>query len=68
MSRYLEAGNVGYKRAMIAAALGERERATELLIDFSAEWFHMAHDWAHDPRFEPLRDYPPFQELIRPKG
>ena len=25
--------------------------------------------WAHaDPLLEPLWDYPPFQELLRPKG
>jgi hypothetical protein len=24
--------------------------------------------WHRDPDFESLRDYPPFQEFLRPKG
>ena len=52
-----------YERAQIAAALGERERAMELLRRSSPLW--EAHV---DPLLEPLWDYPPFQEWLRPKG
>lgn len=70
-------GEVSVWRARIAAALGERERAVELLDQAFAEgqtqdysgtygpgmgWFRL------DPHFEPLRDFPPFVALMRPKG
>ncbi len=57
-----------YGLAQIAAALGDRERAVELLRQAAEHmlepvmWFHV------NPYLEPLWDYPPFQELIRPKG
>ena len=53
---------------MIAMALGDRERAVTLLHEFVVVvgwWYphlHMTFE------LEPLWDYPPFQELIRPKG
>ena len=55
-------------QARIAAVLSERERAMNRLRDAFAggiiynTWFH------RDPAFESLRDYPPFQQLMRPKG
>jgi Flp pilus assembly protein TadD len=55
-------------RVRIAAALGERERAVALLRDALQQGqgynalFHTVVD------FEPLRDYAPFRELLRPKG
>ncbi|MFC1639259.1 BTAD domain-containing putative transcriptional regulator [Gemmatimonadota bacterium] len=54
-------------RAAIAAALGYRDRAVRLLQQAIREG--VAHGiWQHrDPEWEPLRDYPPFQELMRPK-
>jgi len=57
-------------RARIAAVLGEQEKAMALLRD----WFDMDPNWdgymlTHsDIDFESLRDYPPFQEFMRPKG
>jgi len=54
-------------RARIAAALGQRDSAVTLLRQAFAEgreydlWLHRDHDLA------PLRDYPPYMELIRPK-
>ena len=60
-----------YLRAGIAAALGERERAMELLRQ-SGPWlssYPPALSPGHtDPHLEPLWDYPPFKELLRPKG
>jgi len=54
-------------RACIAAQLGEKERAVELLRE------SLAHGRSYvelhvDPYLEPLRGYPPFDELIKPKG
>ena len=58
-----------YQRAGIAAALGERERAMELLRQ-SGSWLIIpVARWGHaNPLLEPLWDYPPFRELLRPTG
>jgi len=49
-------------RITIAAALGDRERAMALLHDRGYDrWTRMQYE------LEPLWDYPPFQEFIRPK-
>jgi tetratricopeptide (TPR) repeat protein len=62
-------GFPAYYRAEIAAVLGDRERAVELLRDAIA---HGAVDpWEHlhsEPAFAALHGYPPFDELLRPKG
>jgi hypothetical protein len=52
----------------IVGALGERERAVDLLREAFAEgrYFYL-YDWAK-VEFTPLREYPSFEELIRPKG
>ncbi|MCH7683430.1 MAG: hypothetical protein IIB35_06945, partial [Gemmatimonadetes bacterium] len=57
-------------RTRIAVALGERERAVTLLREFvvrprGGEIYPFLHT---EFDLEPLWDYPPFQELIRPKG
>ncbi len=53
-------------RTTIAVALGDRERATALLRERLALRYEV---WPHTQfQLEPLWDYPPFQELIRPKG
>ena len=54
-------------RARIASLLGERENAVKLLREALAQGrsytqLHPVID------FEPLQDYPPFKELIKPKG
>jgi tetratricopeptide (TPR) repeat protein len=57
-----------YFRARLAALRGDRERAVALLrrsFDLGLRGRMFLH---LDPDFEPLRDYPPYQELIRPKG
>ena len=61
-------GSTWYWRAAIAAQLGEKDRAVELLRRGYAEG--LIYSWAiHcDIDLEPLWDYPPFQELIAPKG
>jgi DNA-binding SARP family transcriptional activator/tRNA A-37 threonylcarbamoyl transferase component Bud32/TolB-like protein len=61
-------GREPYWQACIAAVLGDRERAMALLQDAYAQgraftiWLH------RDMDLENLHDYPPFQELLRPKG
>ena len=70
-------GEVSVWRARIAAALGERERAVELLQQAFAEgqtqdysgMYGPGMSWFRtDPHFESLRDFPPFVALMRPKG
>jgi serine/threonine protein kinase len=60
-------GNHTWCRAEIAAWLGDKELAVKLLREALAQgatyvWF------INDITLEPLYDYPPFQELVKPKG
>jgi len=58
-----------YYRAQIAAVLGDRERAVELLRDAIAQGAVDPWDHLHsEPAFASLHGYPPFDELLRPKG
>lgn len=60
-----------YWRAIIAAWLGEKETAVRLLQEAIGQGLQESTDNADlnkDMDLEPLRDYPPFQELIKPKG
>src|SRR5438477_479082 len=54
-------------RARIEALLGEREVAVALLREAFAKGYPHAHALHTDLAFESLRDYAPFQELLRPK-
>jgi hypothetical protein len=64
---YLRGANT-HHQACIAAVLGDRELAVELLRRGFNEGLGYGI-WLHsDIDFESLRDYPPFQELVRPKG
>jgi tetratricopeptide (TPR) repeat protein len=57
-------------RAKIAALLGDRAQAVTLLqraIDLGHNWGHGI--WLYnDVDLHALRDYPPFQDFMRPKG
>ena len=64
--RYLW-GAPSYNRAVIAALLGEREGAVALLQRAFAEGPPCTVDVHHDVDLESLLDYPPFQELLKPK-
>jgi tetratricopeptide (TPR) repeat protein len=60
-------GQADYARARMAALLGNREQAVALLraaFDSGLKGRHTIHI---DPDLESLRDYPPYQELMRPK-
>jgi tetratricopeptide (TPR) repeat protein len=56
-----------YWRGCIAALLGDRESAVQLLRDAFAQGFRYDVSIHRDVNLEPLRGYPPFQELLRPK-
>jgi tetratricopeptide (TPR) repeat protein/TolB-like protein/predicted Ser/Thr protein kinase len=62
-------GEPTFERARIAAVLGSRERAVELYRLALDQGFGIDQGFGvhADPDFESLRDYPPFQELTRPK-
>ncbi|UCG84898.1 MAG: hypothetical protein JSW71_13210 [Gemmatimonadota bacterium] len=61
-------GNHTRWRARIAGVLGEREEAVRLLRQAFRDGLAYGI-WLHkDMDFESLRHYPPFQELLRPKG
>jgi hypothetical protein len=53
-------------RARIAAILGERERAVALLREALAEGLHHGMWFHRDNSLEPLRGYPPFDEIALP--
>ena len=55
-------------RARIAALLGDRDEAVQLLGRAFSEG--VSYDlWIHtDMDLEPLRGYAPFEEMVRPKG
>jgi len=57
-----------YMRARIASLLGEKERAVVLLQDAFAQGLFYGSYLLHKMDFEPLRNYKPFQELLKPKG
>ena len=64
---YLRGRNTAW-RARIAAVLGQREHAVQLLSTALRQGFQYGVGWHSDPNLEPLRGYPPFHELLRPKG
>ena len=68
-------GRTEYWRARIAAVLGDRDGAVALLREalaagFACTYHEVPHSEAchRDMDFELLRGYPPFDELLQPKG
>ena len=57
-----------YWQACIAAHLGEKDRAVELLAEAFSKGYPFSVRLHSSMDLEPLWDYPPFQELIEPKG
>jgi tetratricopeptide (TPR) repeat protein len=53
--------------ACIAAQLGEKEEAVNLLRDAFSRGREYSIEYHRDVMLEPLRDYPPYQELMAPK-
>jgi tetratricopeptide (TPR) repeat protein len=54
--------------ANIAAVLGQREEAVQLLSQALREGSGRYNEWHTHPDFQILADYPPFLELIRPRN
>ena len=75
-SRPFLQGFPAYWRACIAAQLGDRPGAVRLIAQAHREGLWLTGEfWEQpiatlhaDPCFEPLHDYPPFEQLLRPKG
>jgi tetratricopeptide (TPR) repeat protein len=63
-------GGATAQRAGIAALLGDRDEAVTLLRQALGVTYSFADAYPphRDVDLEPLYDYPPFQELMRPKG
>ncbi len=64
-----------YSRAMIAASLGDKAAAVQLLREAIAQGLGLGVESEghavllhRAPEMAPLRDYPPFEALIKPKG
>jgi len=57
-----------FRRACIAALLGEKQKAVDLLRESFAEGYRFGLGIHREEDLEPLWDYPPFQDLLRPKG
>ena len=71
LERPLGRGQAGYWRACIAARLGERDTAVDLLVRaLDAGYVYQVRflDVHVDPSFAVLRGTPRFQALLRPKG
>jgi len=64
---YLFGANT-YYRASIASVLGDKEQAISLLRESFAQGRRYGVYLHRDPGLEALRDYKPFQELLKPKG
>ena len=58
-------------RARIAAHLGDRDRAVSLLTQAEAEGVGLTSPnspFRYDPLLLPLTGYPPFEEVVKPRG
>ncbi len=61
-------GNPAYWRARIAALLGDKEGAVQLLQEAIKEGHEYMDLYFYQQDFESLQDYPPFRQLMKPKG
>jgi tetratricopeptide (TPR) repeat protein/predicted Ser/Thr protein kinase len=61
-------GNPNYWRARIAALLGDKEGAVNMLREAIKQGLDYTDLYFYPQDFESLRDYPPFQQLMKPKG
>jgi tetratricopeptide (TPR) repeat protein/predicted Ser/Thr protein kinase len=68
LERPLYLGDRLYWQACIASLLGEKERAVALLKEAFSQGLEYSVNIHRDIALEPLWDYPPFKELLRPKG
>jgi predicted Ser/Thr protein kinase len=60
-------GTLSYIRACIAAVLGDKEQAVQLLRESLEQGNYFNINYHRNVDFESLHEYPPFQELLRSK-
>jgi serine/threonine-protein kinase len=68
IDRPFMAGRPAYLRARIASLLGEKQQTVDLLHQAMREGLAFGIYLSRDQDFLPLKDFPPFQEFIKPKG
>ena len=61
-------GDHTYRRARIAALLGDKEGAVNLLWEATKQGHDYTDLYFYMQDFESLQDFPPFQQLMKPKG
>jgi len=61
-------GQAELRRAQLAALLGQRDQAVELLRDAFARGLSMSLGLHRQMDFEALRGFAPYDELVKPKG
>ena len=61
-------GRPAYLQARIASLLGEKQNAVDLLQQAMREGLRFGLYVIQGQDFLPLKDFPPFQEFIKPKG
>ena len=61
-------GRIELRRAQLAALLGQQDQAVELLRDAFARGLSMSTALHRQMDLESLRGFPPFDELMKPKG
>jgi predicted Zn-dependent protease len=61
-------GNPVFWRAKIAALLGDKEGAVNLLREAIKQGYSYPSLYLDPQDFESLKDFPPYQQLTRPKG
>jgi serine/threonine protein kinase/tetratricopeptide (TPR) repeat protein len=61
-------GDPTKRRARIAALLGDKEGAVNLLLEAIKQGYDYTDLYFYPQDFESLQDYPPFQQLMKPKG
>jgi len=64
---YTFGGPIAFQ-AVIHGWLGDREEAVRLLRIAHRQGFRYGIDWHRNELFEPLWEYPAFQDLLRPRG
>ena len=60
-------GQPTFWRACIAAQLGEKDRAVDLLREAFSQGYPFSLELHREIDLEPLRGYPPYEELVKPK-
>jgi tetratricopeptide (TPR) repeat protein len=61
-------GHPTYWRARIAALLGDKEGAVQLLQEAIKQGLDYQYLYSYPQDFEALQEFPPFQQLMKPKG